>query len=261
MNNRLVRPAGMDAIYDLDSFYRTSLGQYCLAWEQNEFDKLVSDCFGYNALQLGASSIDFLRNNRIALKIAGDREMRNLTHVPDEASARVRLQPETLPFESESIDLVLLPHTLELAEDPHSVLRETARVLIPGGRVILTGFNLASLWGLRVGMQKFGLPQFLPARNFMTIPQIRDWLQLLSFNVDRGAFGRYGWYKTNKCARHPAWIEKAGDRWWPQCGSLFALSAVKTVNSGVFVGKVLKKNYFFAGAKAGVKSNKQAVKE
>ena len=251
----------MDALQDLDSFYRTSLGQYCLAWEQNEFDKLVSDCFGYNALQLGASSINFLRNNRIALKIAGDREMRNLTHVPDKTSSCVRLQPETLPFDSESIDLVLLPHTLEQAEDPHSVLREAARVLIPGGRVILTGFNLTSLWGLRVGMQKFGLPRFLPARNFMTVPQVRDWLQLLSFNVDRGAFGCYGWYKTNKRAKYPEWIEKAGDRWWPQCGALYDLSAVKTVKSGVFVGKVLKKKFFFAGTKAGAKSHRQAVKE
>ncbi len=63
----------------------------------------------------------------------------------------MRLQPETLPFESESIDLVLLPHTLELAErsSRKCALRETARVLIPGGRVILTGFNLASLWGTK----------------------------------------------------------------------------------------------------------------
>lgn len=251
----------MDSLHDLDSFYRSSLGRYCLVWEQNEFDKLVADCFGYNALQLGASSVNFLRNNRIALKIAGDRELKNLTHVADETSATVRLQPEMLPFDSESIDLVLLPHTLELAEDPHSVLRETARVLIPGGRVIITGFNLTSLWGLRVGMQKLGLPQFLPARNFMTVPQLRDWLHLLSFKVDRGAFGCYGWYKTNRRDKYPSWIEKAGDRWWPQCGALYALSAVKTVNSGVFVGKVFSKRYFFAGAKAGVKSNREAIKE
>ncbi len=78
LNNRLVRPAGMDAIYDLDSFYRTSLGQYCLAWEQNEFDKLVSDCFWVQCPAARRFQHRLpARNNRIALKIAGDREMKS----------------------------------------------------------------------------------------------------------------------------------------------------------------------------------------
>ncbi len=48
----------------------------------------------------------------------------------------------------DSIDLVFLPHTLEFSADPHQVLRETERVLIPEGRVIILGFNPLSSLGL-----------------------------------------------------------------------------------------------------------------
>ena len=157
----------------LEKFYSSSLGQYALRWEQNQYDKLVSDCFGYNAVQLGATGIDFLKNNRIGLKVAAEPTLRPLTQLL-ETDDRTPLQMlfEAMPFESESIDLVVMPHALEVSEDPHALLREVYRILIPGGRVILTGFNLMSLWGLRFKMQRFGteglsdatVSRFLPLR-------------------------------------------------------------------------------------------------
>ena len=65
----------------LEKFYSSSLGQYALRWEQNQYDKLVSDCFGYNAVQLGATGIDFLKNNRIGLKVAAEPTLRPLTQL------------------------------------------------------------------------------------------------------------------------------------------------------------------------------------
>src|ERR1019366_694210 len=56
---------------------------------------------------------------------------------------------EALPFDAASLDLVVLPHALELARDPHRTLREVERVLVPEGRVLIIGFNPASLWGTR----------------------------------------------------------------------------------------------------------------
>ena len=60
---------------------------------------------------------------------------------------------DALPFPDHSLDLVVLPHALELSRDPHLTLREVERVLVPEGRVMILGFNPASLWGLR---QRFG---------------------------------------------------------------------------------------------------------
>jgi ubiquinone/menaquinone biosynthesis C-methylase UbiE len=54
-----------------------------------------------------------------------------------------------LPFATQSLDLVVLPHVLEFAAEPHQVLREVERVLIPEGQVIICGFNPSSLWGMR----------------------------------------------------------------------------------------------------------------
>jgi SAM-dependent methyltransferase len=161
---------------------------------------------------------------------------------------------EAMPFESESIDLVVMPHSLEVSEDPHALLREIYRILIPGGRIILTGFNLMSLWGLRFKMQRFGAKTFLPGRQFMSVFQIRDWLHLLSFHVDRGAFGCYGLTFSSPQSREDSWIEKAGDRWWPQCGAIFAISATKEVAGCKLVGRAVNKKFFFLGRRPAPKS-------
>ncbi len=94
----------------------------------------------------------------------------------------------------------MLPHTLELARDPHQTLREVERVLVPEGRVVIVGFNPASLWGLRQGLGRVRLglglgkqrPLFLPATGeFLGYRRLRDWLRLLSFEVESGRFGCY----------------------------------------------------------------------
>lgn len=178
----------------LEQFYRSALGKYILDWEQDQCDKMVSDCFGFNAVQLGVSSQNFLRNNRIGFQLIAEENLQSLIVNRESCGSRSKIDLDfsALPFESESIDLVVLPHTLEVADDPYSVIREVARVLIPGGRVVITGFNLFSLLGFRVGLQKFGVEKFLPAKQFMSVANIKDWLNLLSFEVDRGRFGRYG---------------------------------------------------------------------
>ena len=48
---------------------------------------------------------------------------------------------EALPFESESFDVAFLFHTLAYATSPQALLNEVARVLAPGGRLILLGVD------------------------------------------------------------------------------------------------------------------------
>jgi hypothetical protein len=84
---------------------------------------------------------------------------------------------------------VVLPHALELARDPHQTLREVERVLVPEGRVVIVGFNPASLWGLRqragrvrAGWAGRNQPLYLPrAGEFIGYWRLRDWLRLLGF--------------------------------------------------------------------------------
>ncbi len=244
----------------LDDFYTTPLGRYALNWEEQQYDKLVSDCFGYYALQLGGTSIDFLRSNRIGTKIYADEHLTPLTNITDRESPRVQVSFENLPFETESVDLIVMPHTLEAVDDPHALLREVYRVLIPNGRLIVTGFNMMSLWGIRFRMQRLGVKPFLPGNQFISVFQLRDWLHLLSFNVDRGAFGAYHTTLATEQSHRSTWIEKAGDRWWPQCGALYAIGARKMVPGGKLVGKAINKRYSFFGTHAGAQMERQAEK-
>jgi len=88
-------------------------------------------------VQLGAPEFDFLRTNRMPFRFTA-------------GSGRVQVETDytALPFAAASIDLVLLPHVLEFASNPHQVLREVERVLVPEGQVVIAGFNPISLFGL-----------------------------------------------------------------------------------------------------------------
>lgn len=231
-------------VYEIDDFYKTSVGRYALEWERSHFDRMVSDCFGFHALQIGATSIDFLQNNRIATKIHGDLQIRPLRDGVLENAHRVQLSFEQLPFESECFDLVVLPHTLETAEDPRALLSEVCRVLIPNGRLLITGFNPISLWGLRNKFSLISHSPLLSGRRWISVFQVKEWLQKFSLRLDRGNFGAYqAAGSAGKGFRH-AWMEKAGDRWWPQCGALYALGAHKEVAGSALVGKIDCRPYF-----------------
>lgn len=239
------------SIVRLSEFLRSPAGRYVLDWEQRALDAVVSDVFGYHAMQLGLPEMDVLRENRMPLRFcAADRQ---LTMAPGDAAAddteamRTRVAVvnhyEELPFATHSIDLVVMPHILEFARDPHQVLREVERVLVPEGRVIITGFNPASLWGLRQFTTRLGATPFLPRDgHFIALPRVKDWLKLLSFDLSRGRFGCYA-----PSARSARWLqrwrfmEKAGDRWWPMLGAVYLLSAVKRVRGMRLIGAAWKR--------------------
>ena len=162
---------------------------------------------------------------------------------------------DSLPFADASIDLVVLPHTLELAGDPHQTLREVERVLVPEGRVVIAGFNPASLWGLRqrAGRVKQGLGQrssgtYLPrAGEFIGYWRLRDWLRLLSFEVEAGRFGCWRPpFSTQAWLDRSAWMDRVGERWWPVFGAVYFLVAVKRVRGMRLVGLVKKERRVLA---------------
>jgi SAM-dependent methyltransferase len=142
-----VNPGG--SIVKLSEFLCSPPGRYVLDWEQLHLDAAVVDIFGYHALQLGLPEIDALRENRMPLRFcAADRQLEVGAEKGQRRVAIINRYDE-LPFATHSIDLVVMPHILEFAPDPHQVLREVERVLVPEGHVVITGFNPASMWGLR----------------------------------------------------------------------------------------------------------------
>jgi SAM-dependent methyltransferase len=225
----------------LSGFLRTPLGSYLLAWEQQQFDAVVADMFGYHALQLGLPEVDALRENRMPLRFcAADRLP--AAPVPPGTQVAVISRFEELPFEAQSIDLVVLPHVLEFSEAPHQVLREVERVLVPEGQIVITGFNPASLWGLRQRFFRFGMAPLLPAGQLIALSRAKDWLKLLSFEVNRGRFGCYvPAARTERSLKRWAFMEKAGDRWWPVLGAVYMVTAIKRVHGMRLVGMATRR--------------------
>lgn len=214
-------------------------GRYVLEWEQACYDQAVADLFGYVALQVSLPELDTLRNNRMPSRLYGYSRADAAAGEGRTAPTSVLLEDNgELPFRDQSVDLVTLPHVIEFSSDPHQLLREVDRILRPEGRVVLTGFNPISLWGMRGAIPSALMRPFLPRDSQMiALPRLRDWFKLLSFEFERG---RYGCYRPP--CRSERWLERtrfmeaAGDRWWPICGALYSISAVKRVRAMRLVG-------------------------
>ena len=148
------------------------------------------------------------------------------------------LDPEDLPFPAESLDLVVLSHVLEFSADPHQVIREVERVLIPEGHILVTGFNPYSLWGLRQRTLRGIRKPYLPEEGeFLTLFRLRDWMKLLSFEIQHSKAGCYiTALSQQKWIERWSWMDRLGSRWWPFAGGAYAVDAVKRVRGMRLIG-------------------------
>jgi SAM-dependent methyltransferase len=199
-----------------------------MRWEQAQLDAVVADVFGYHALQLGMPQMNALQANRMPHQWRADREL--------SADVQLGCDFEALPFPEASLDLLVMPHALELSLDPHASLREAARVLVPEGRVVVCGFNPTSLWGWRQRRERFyerfGFGSlYLPdSGEFLGYWRLRDWLRLLGFEVESSNFGL--WHpavRSEAWLSRTEWMNRLGERYWPILGAAYCVVAVKRV--------------------------------
>ena len=151
----------------------------------------LDDVFGFELLQVGAWGP--------ARHLLDGARTQHTTLLAPEVSAGVTLCAplDSLPFRSDSIDAIFLPHTLELVEDPYAVLREAERVLIAEGCLMICGFNPFSGWGVRRAFAKYvGRQEFPPqTQRMLSERRLRDWVKLLGFDVD-SVYGYLGLLPT-----------------------------------------------------------------
>jgi SAM-dependent methyltransferase len=203
------------------AWLETPLGRYVLDSELKCVDEMVADVFGFNALQLGLPEHEFLRASRIPFKC----------RVAPAGPAALRARFRDLPIASNSIDLLLLPHVLEFSVNPHQILREVQRVLMPEGHAVIVCFNPRSLWGLRRAFNR--VPDAYPwDGHFIALPRLKDWLALLELEITGGRMGCYvPPFAQIKWIQRCHFMEAAGDRWWPIAGGVYFLHVVKRVRA------------------------------
>lgn len=154
----------------------TPLGRRCLANEQRVVRNAFERVFGEQLLQIGAwgGADAFLRHARTqrASLVCWDEARKDADLVSS---------LDHLAVASDSVDAVLLPHTLELADSPHALLRESERVLRADGQLAVLSFAPSGPWGLRHLLARQGYPQ--GHKRMIREGRLRDWLELLGFEV------------------------------------------------------------------------------
>jgi SAM-dependent methyltransferase len=182
----------------------------------------LDDVFGFELLQVGAWG-------PARHLLAGARTQHTILVAPEmDAGVTLCAPLDSLPFRSDSIDAIFLPHTLELVEDPYAVLREAERVLCAEGCLMICGFNPFSGWGIRRASAHYlGRPVFPPqTQRMLSERRLRDWVALLGFDVDN-VYGYLGLLSTKGRPRTPAARPRAA--WTAGAYLLKARKRVKTM--------------------------------
>lgn len=208
----------------LRDWYRLPLGERLQAAEEESLAEILPNLFGYHLLQVGALGDGMLSASRVL-----HRAVMAVGHSPAGQPAGLCGEPECLPVSSDSLDALILYHTLEFSRDPHQVLREAERVLVAEGHVVVLGFNPFSLWGLRkaLPLHRRAVPW---CGRFVSVPRLRDWLSLLGFETVsvRQLFRRPPLQRPGALER-VAFLERLHRRWLPLPGGVYLVVARKKV--------------------------------
>lgn len=189
---------------------KTKINQHLMSW----WPKF----FGYHLLKIGNLSCE-LDTSSCQIK-------HQIGVAEASALAGVTADIDELPFSQHSVDVTVLSHCLEFYPDPHHLIREADRVLIPDGHLVITGFNPYSFCGL-VKPLLFRSEKFPWSGRFFSSARIKDWLHLLGFEVleeqrmifssltRKTSFSRYGFW------------QKFCQRYLGRFGSVYVLVARK----------------------------------
>lgn len=210
------------ALRRLRDWYSLPLGRLLGKAEAQALDEFLPTLFGYHLLMVDPPWHDnVLRASRIPHRVVMCRR--------PSAPAVLCGAADALPMATDSLDMLILPHVLELADDPHQVLREAERCLIPEGHILVIGFNPYSCWGVRHFLS--GWRGNLPwAAHFISVTRIKDWLALLGFDT---LSVRYVFYrpplKRHGALEKLAFLDRLGERDWLPGAAAYLLLARKRV--------------------------------
>ncbi|HFC8843354.1 TPA: class I SAM-dependent methyltransferase [Neisseria oralis] len=189
-------------------FEETLVGRYVAEKEKYFFESNTQSSAAMgNIVQLGMDS--WLRPSESIIYIPSD----------------VVMDGTALAWAAQSLDILLMPHSHEYCQQPYVALVEAARVLKSGGRLVISGFNPGSLWGMSGWFDGNLLPE---KKNCFTLPVFKKKVLSLGFEIEYGKFMVYvPPVKTESSLKFWQFMEKAGDRWWPAAAAVYGLVLVK----------------------------------
>ena len=160
----------------LRRWWESPAGRALIAAEALLLSEALDEVFGWECLQIGAWG-----PGRELLSACRTRHRAILSAPAMSQNADIIGRSTQLPVISDSIDAVLMPHTLEFTVDPYAIVREADRVLVGEGQLLVLGFRPLSLWGRRARFSRSGFPPGL--RRVLPERRVREWLKLLGYEV------------------------------------------------------------------------------
>lgn len=174
--------------------------------------------FGYHLLKIGNLSCE-LDSTECAIN-----HQVSVAETPE--CTGVIADIDELPFKQHCVDVTILSHCLEFYPDPHHLIRECDRVLIPDGYLVITGFNPYSFLGLAKPLY-FRSDKYPWNGRFFTPARIKDWLNLLGFEVlEDKRFIYSSLTRKKSISRYDLW-QRFCEQHLASFGSVFVLVAKK----------------------------------
>ncbi len=146
----------------------------------------------------------------------------------------LQVDPRALPFLTESVDVALFPHVLEFVPDPFILLKETNRILRPGGYLLILSFNPASLWAL--GKLSHKRKQFPWNGRWISALYLRCYLARQGYTIVqyKTDFFRPPFKSQSKLERYSP-LETVGALCWPFLGAVYVMVAQKVREDMVLI--------------------------
>lgn len=209
----------------LAAWFDSPAGAWLRDAEREILERFGEDLFGYYLVELEPVA-------GMGIPFGGSpvRHKLRLSPVPGEPGPDLYALGEQLPLRGDSVDAVVLRHTLDFSVDPQQLLREVERVLIPEGRVLIVGFNPLSLWGLsRLFLRWRGKVPW--CGHFLSYRRVADWLGLLGFDIEYTDVAAFVPPLPAQWERRLGLVERLGRRVLPMFGGVYVIRAVKRVST------------------------------
>ncbi len=191
---------------NINEWYKSPLGQHLFEDLKLMMEPVLATSFGYHSLQIGCTS-------HASLLLESCRVKHHFNLGKNNIDTDLQAHASLLPIANDSVDLIILMHQLSNTTEPHAILRESSRVLIQEGKLIIVDFNPLSLWGVRHFFQSW-LERVPWSGHYYTARRLKDWMKLLGFDQQR--LYRVGYVPPIQhlaVTRHLSWLEKGLKRW------------------------------------------------
>ena len=203
-------------------FAHQFLGGSLLAEEQHLLSRILNKHYGKHVLLIG---------------VPHQRQLLNATSIPCHTLISPIAQKEKntsyrfiesdfheLPVLTGSIDLVMLPHTLEFMDNPRQLLSEACRVIKSEGLIMVCGFNPYSAWGIKKALTKHKTAPW--SGNFMHAPKVKSWLRLADFEMEKQQSLMFRPPIAHESVYHKLhFLEHIGNKCFPYFGGVYVLLA------------------------------------